>query len=135
MSCVVVPLMDRESLSVVGSSSEISSSQESIICEKTAACLCPVSSDKQQPDYNHLSHTHVFSEVRAACPHWEDIRQPVYSMCVCEECVKTILKKYWLNKGDEVLFAELELQMRNHELYSMSACLFMSYANLLNIIY
>lgn len=47
----------RASLSVVGSSSGISSSQRSIICGKTAACLCPVSTDKQQPDYNHLSHT------------------------------------------------------------------------------
>lgn len=58
MSCVVVILRERESLlSVVGSSSGISSSQESIICGETAACLCPMSTDKQQADYNHLSHT------------------------------------------------------------------------------
>lgn len=47
---------ERASLSVVGSSSEISSSQEAIICETTAACRCPVFADKQQPEYNHLSH-------------------------------------------------------------------------------
>lgn len=58
MSCVVVILRERESLlSVTGSSSGISSSQESIICGETAACLCPMSTDKQQPDYNHLSNT------------------------------------------------------------------------------
>lgn len=27
------------------------------ICWETAACLCPASTDKQQHDYNHLSHT------------------------------------------------------------------------------
>lgn len=55
----------RASLSVVGSSSGISSSQRSIICGKTAACLCPVSADKQQPDYNHLSNTDLLRSQRS----------------------------------------------------------------------
>ena len=44
------------------------------ICWETAACLCPESTDKQQHDYNHLSHTGLLtSQSRTSAPRGQRI--------------------------------------------------------------
>lgn len=99
MSCVVVTQRDRESLSEVGQSSGISSSQRSVISGMTAACLCLVSKDKQQPEYNHLSHTGLLrSQSHMSSPGRQRPICIYMHICICVECVETISSNGSINR-------------------------------------
>lgn len=95
--CVAITLRQRESLSVANSSSGISSSQGSAICVGTAACLCPMSADNQQPDYNHLSHIVLLRS--QSCMSSLRRQRPT---CVCV-CVYVLCIIYWKSVSCSVI--------------------------------